>query len=471
MRSIRTNLVLWLVGALALGVIVVLVVTYILTRLQVGRVFDEELKQVAEAVYLREDWAEERRLRIARPGFFLSVRAYDQSGRIYFETALPSLPADAALTFSEGFVVLPTSEGSWRVYTHVVPEGIVQVAQPVATRDSLARDLSLRVLTPLLLLIPVLIALVVTVLKRALAPLNETSRRVSDRDASRLDPLPTKNVPEELLPLVQQINALLARLAGSLDIQRRFLADVAHELRSPVAVLALQVQLAERAQSAEARAASFLELKRGIERARRLVQQLLDFARLEPGLQSQPSAPVDLAFLVRDVVGSFAAHAEALGVDLGADAPAEARMMGVEAELRSLIANLVDNALRYAPRDSVVTVAVRQERAALVLTVVDSGPGIPAAERPRVFERFHRVPGDPTPGSGLGLAIVKAIVEQHRGRISLGEASPEAELPGLAVRIEFPARAEAVKPPLSVASPSSRGVPDRPSAAGPLSSG
>jgi two-component system, OmpR family, sensor kinase len=470
-RSIRRNLVLWLVGALVLGVIVVLVVTYVLTRLQVGRVFDDELKQVAEAVYLREDWAEERRLRIARPGFFLSVRAYDQSGRIYFETALPSLPPDAPQTFSEGFVFMDTTAGSWRVYTHVAPEGIVQVGQPVATRDTLARDLSLRVLMPLLLLIPVLIALVATVLKRALAPLSETSRRVSDRDASRLDPLPTDNVPEELLPLVEQINALLARLAGSLDAQRRFLADVAHELRSPVAVLALQVQLAERGRTPEAREASFLELKRGTERARRLVQQLLDFARLEPGLQCEPAAPVDIASVVREVVGSFAPHAEELGVDLGADTPAEARMMGIEAELRSLIANLVDNALRYAPRDSVVTVAVRQERAAAVITVVDSGPGIPPGERARVFERFHRVAGDPTPGSGLGLAIVKTIVEHHGGRITLGETYPGAERPGLAVRIEFPARAEGVKPSLSIAPPSSRGVPKPSRTAHPLSSG
>lgn len=445
-------------GALVLGVIGVLIVTYLLTRLQVGKVFDDELKQVAEAVYLREDWTEERKLRIARPGFFLSVRAYDQQGRIYFETVLPSLPADAPQTFAEGFMVLDTAEGPWRVYTHVVPEGIVQVGQAVATRDSLARDLSLKVLMPLLLLIPVLILLVSAVLKRALAPLNETSRRVSDRDAARLDPLPTDNVPAELLPLVQQINALLGRVAGSLDAQRHFLADVAHELRSPVAVLALQVQLAERANTSTARSASFGELKHGIERARRLVQQLLDFARLDSGLQQEPAGPVDIAAVVREVVGNFAAHAEELGVDLGADTPAETRILGIQSELRSLVANLVDNALRYAPPESLVTVSVRREGDTAAITVVDAGPGIPAAERGHVFERFHRVAGDPTPGSGLGLAIVKAIVEHHHGRITLEDADPGGERPGLAVRIELPALGAGVKPPLSLSASSSRGA-------------
>ena len=432
-----------MVSALALGTAVVLAATYVLTRNEVERVFDEELRQVAHAVHLREDWSQTRRIRIARPGFELSVRAYDQTGRNYFETALPSLPEDLAQSYDEGFRTAATRDGPWRVYTHVTEEGIVQVGQAVATRDFLARDLSISVLMPMLVLIPLLVLIVAWVLKRGLAPLDETSRRVSDRDASRLDPLPTQNVPEELAPLVGQINALLARLEGSLDAQRRFLADAAHELRSPVAALALQVQLAERAHSPEARGAAFRELAHGVERARRLVQQLLDFARLEPGVQSQPFAATDLARLAREVVGRYAAQAEAQEVDLGADTPSTAPLMGSEAELRSLLENLVDNALRYAPRESAVTVSVRRAAGPadneVQLAVVDAGRGIPPAERARVFERFHRVAGDPTRGSGLGLAIVKAIVDRHRGSIVLSDAQPGRELPGLAVLVRLPA--------------------------------
>jgi len=437
--SIRANLVLWLVSALALGTLVVLAATYVLTRSQLGRVFDDELKQVALAVQMREDWTQTRRVRIARAGFELSVRAYDKTGRTYFETALPSLPGDLPQTYDEGFAFMATVEGPWRIYTHVTEEGIVQVGQAVAARDALARDLSISVLMPMLMLIPLLAVLVAWVLKRGLAPLDETSHRVSDRDASRLDPLPTDNVPRELLPLVEQINALLARLEGTLDAQRRFLADAAHELRSPVAALALQVQLAERAHSAAARATAFEELARGVERARRLVQQLMDFARLEPGVQAAPFQPVNLARIAREVVGSYAPRAESQEVDLGAEAPAAAWISGAEAELRSLLENLVDNALRYAPAGSAVTVSAQARDGEVELAVVDAGRGIPVAERERVFERFHRVAGDATRGTGLGLAIVKAIVQRHHGAIALTDSQPGEPLPGLAVRIRLPA--------------------------------
>jgi two-component system OmpR family sensor kinase len=438
-RSIRANLVLWVVGTLGLGTVVVLGATYALTRSQVGRLFDEELKQVAHAVHLREDWTQTRRLRIARPGFALSVRAYDASGRIYFETALPTLPPDVPQTFSEGLAFAQTSDGPWRVYTHVTDEGTVQVGQAVAARDALARELSLSVLMPMLLLIPVLGVVVAWALARGLQPLHVTSRRVSDRDAARLDPLPTDNVPRELLPLVHQINALLARLEGAFDAQRRFLADAAHELRSPVAALALQVQLAERAQSPAARSGALHELASGVERARRLVQQLMDFARLDAAVPLQAFAAVNLAALSREVVAGYAVRAEHQDVDLGVDAPGVVQAFGAEPELRSLIENLVDNALRYAPSATPVTVAVRQAEGTVELRVVDAGRGVPAAERERVFERFHRVAGDATRGTGLGLAIVKAIVERHHGSISLADADPGAALPGLAVSIRLPA--------------------------------
>ena len=440
MRSIRANLLVWVVGALAVGIGVVLSATYVLTRSQVGSLFDEELKQVAVAVHLGEDWIESGRLRLARAGFSLTVRAYDKTGRIYFETALPSFPDDTPLTYAEGFTRLGTSRGVWRVYTHVTEEGIVQVGHPVATRDALARDLSLRTLMPMLLLIPFLAVLMAWVLKRGLEPIQITSDRVSHRDASRLEPLPVENVPLELVPLVGEINALLRRLDASLGGQRRFLADAAHELRTPVSALALQVQLAARAQGAEARAAALADLTAGIERTRRLVQQLLDFARLEPGVQAAPFEPMDLAQLAREVVGELAPRAEELGVDLGAEASGPVRVDGARAELRSLIENLLDNALRYAPRDSAVTLSVQRGTRWAEMRVVDAGPGIPESERAQVFERFHRVAGDVTPGSGLGLAIARAIVERHGGAITLRDAQPGQSPPGLAVVVRLPSQ-------------------------------
>ncbi|HET7670114.1 MAG TPA: ATP-binding protein [Burkholderiales bacterium] len=438
MKSIRRTLVLWLVGGLAVGSLAVLAGTYALTRSQIGRMFDEELRQVALAVQVREDLWGQRRVRIARPGFSLSVRAYDATGRTYFETLMPSLPSDTPFVFVEGLSHAETAEGRWRLYTHVTSDGIVQVGQPTATRDALARELSLPILMPMLMLIPLLAALIAWALRRGLAPLQDASRSVSDRDVSRLDPLPTDGVPRELLPLVEQINALLARLANSLDAQRRFLADAAHELRSPVSALALQAQLAQRAPSPHARSEALEELRRGTERARRLIQQLLDFARLDPGVQPGPMVPIDVAKVVREAVGTYAQRADELVVDLGADAAGSAYVSGNEAELQSLVANLVDNALRYAPPGTAVTAAVKENADMVEISVVDSGPGIPPEERERVFRRFHRLAGDTTSGTGLGLAIVGSIVERHHGTIRLEDAQPGAMPPGLAVHVALP---------------------------------
>ncbi len=439
MKSLRTNLVLWLTAVLGLGIAAVLAATYSFAHAQLSAILDQELLQIAQAVHLREDWVEAGNVRIAQEDVAFAVRAYDDGGRVYFESGLPALPVEAPQTLEPGFSTVEADVGAWRVYTHVVPQGVVQVGQPEATRDALARELALRMVLPLLLLIPVLALVVTWALRRGLAPLEQASRSVSDRDASRLDPLPTGSVPRELLPLVEQINALLGRLYVALEAQRRFIADAAHELRSPVAALALQAQLAERTQHPGAREAAFSELGHGIERTERLVEQLLDLARLEPGVDAARDAVVDVARLAREVVGSFAAQADARGIDLGADAAEPAPLTGGAAELRSLLANLVDNALRYAPRESQVTVAVRKHDAAVEIEVVDAGPGIPAAERERVLRRFQRVEGDPMAGSGLGLAIAKAIAERHGGVIVLADAQPGRAPPGLSVRVRLPA--------------------------------
>ena len=438
MKSIRAKLVLWLVCGCAIGIGVVTVATYTFARAELRRTFDGELEQVARAVDLREDWVEAGRVRIAREGVLFAVRAYDKSGRVYFETVLPSMPDAVPLAKEAGLNYVETDNGRWRVYTHVSPQGIVQVGQPVEMRAALARDLSWRVVTPLLVFLPLLGILIAWLLRPGLAALSETSRLVSDRDASRLDPLPTENVPSELLPLVRQINALMSRLASALEAHRRFLADAAHGLRSPIAAIGLQAELAARSRNADALDTAHEELVRGTQRAARLVQQLLDFARLEPGTTGEPPRGIDLAALVRDVLSAHALEAEERGVDLGADMPAEVPLTGRESELRVLLANLVDNALRYAPPQSAVTVTIRRRPASAEIEVTDAGPGIPAAERERVFERFYRVEGDATRGTGLGLSIARAIVERHHGTIRLGDAHPGASLPGLSVLIELP---------------------------------
>jgi len=443
MRSIRANLVLWLVSALALGSVMLLVGTYTFVHESIGRVYDEELRQIAYAVHLREDWTEERPIRIAKPEFVFAVRAYEPDGRVIFETWLPTLRFDGPQVRTEGFADVDTASAAWRVYTHVTPEGIVQAAQPAATRAALARSLSFRMLLPVLLFIPVLALLIAWVLRRALTPLDETSKSVARRDAARLDPLASDGVPDELVPLIDQINALMRRLADSLASQRRFVADAAHELRSPVAALALQAQIAERVEGDD-RKLAFAELQRAIERTRRMVHQLLALARLEPGEPPEPLASIDVAALVREIVGARAVEAEALDIDVGAETAGVAIVIGGREALRSLVANLLDNALRYAPRGSDVTIGVASIEGFVEITVADRGPGVPASARGLVFERFHRIAGDVTQGTGLELAIAKAVVERHHGTIELEDARVDAKFPGLLVRVRLPSAARAL---------------------------
>jgi two-component system OmpR family sensor kinase len=438
LRSIQRDLVLWVAAAIAAGMAVIMAATYAFAYAQISSVFDDELVNIAEAVNLGEDWRGPGRIRVPRPGFNLSVRAYSDRGVTYFETVLPSMPEDLPKIFSTGFAVVETTSGEWRVYSHVAADGIVQVGQPEATRAALARSLSLRMALPELVLIPLLVLFMGWVLRRGLSPLRTAGRRVEERDAARLDPLPVADVPAELRPLIEQINALLARLAGALAAQRRFVADAAHELRTPVAALALQVQVAERASNPDTRAAAFAELGKGIARASRVVEQLLRLAQLGPEVSREAMQRVDVAETVREVVGALAYRARVQGIDLGAELEEHAPVLGSKMELRSLITNLVDNALRYAPPGSEVTVRVAQQADGIRLTVVDSGPGIPPEERQAVFERFKRGTGDDSAGTGLGLAIAKAVVERHGGRIWLEDAHPGAAAPGLAACVALP---------------------------------
>jgi two-component system OmpR family sensor kinase len=438
LKSIRRDLLVWLVAALAGGMTVVMIATYAFAYAQISQVFDDELVKVADAVHLGEDWRGPQRVRIPRQGFNLSVRAYDRQGAALFETVEPHMPDEVPATFDTGYRVLDTAEGKWRVYSHATPEGVVQVGQPEATRTALARSLSLRMALPELVLIPFFVVFMAWVMGRGLAPLARISRRVEERDASRLEPLPGDDVPVELRPLIAEINGLIARLGRFISAQRGFFADAAHELRTPVAALALQARVAAHATTPEERAAAFAELEKGVARTKRVVEQLLRLAQLAPEAPSGELRPVDVAGLAREVVGTLAPQARDHGIDLGAEASAPALVLGAAQELRSLISNLVENALRYAPRDSEVTVKVAAHAGGVGLSVVDAGPGIPAQDRERVFERFRRVAGDDTPGIGLGLAIAKAIVERHGGTIHLEDAAPAREPPGLAARVTFP---------------------------------
>jgi signal transduction histidine kinase len=262
------------------------------------------------------------------------------------------------------------------------------------------------------------------------------SQQVTERGAEALSPLPAAGLPDEVAPLVGSLNALLQRLSAAFDAQRAFVADAAHELRSPLTALKLQVQMLQRAHDPADRAAATEALAQGVDRASRLVEQLLTLARNEPGARQAPLQPVDLSEAVRQALADAGPLAAERGTTLALEAVGPVQVQGDATALTALARNLADNAVRYAPPGARVLAQVANEDGAAVLTVDDSGPGIPSAERERVFDRFWRreATAAATAGTGLGMAIVKSVAERHGAQVSLGD-SP---LGGLRVTVRFP---------------------------------
>jgi two-component system OmpR family sensor kinase len=318
-----------------------------------------------------------------------------------------------------------------------LPGRVVQVAQPTRVRREAAAAAALRTVIPFLALLPVLGGLIWWTVGLGLAPLDRIAREVKSRSSTRLEPLPLQGVPAEARPLIEALNDLLHRRNAALAAQRAFIADAAHEMRTPLTALNLQANLIERAASDAARVFALADLKRGLARASHVVQQLLTLAREEPDDGTPPAlGRVDLVRLAGCAAADYALLAESRGIDLGlGEGVASAPVNGDAEALRTLLANLVENAIRYTPGPGRVDIAVSLVEGQARLSVSDSGPGIPVDERERVFDRFYRRAEATEPGSGLGLAIVRTIAARHGASVELADSA----LGGLQVGVLFPA--------------------------------
>jgi two-component system OmpR family sensor kinase len=340
----------------------------------------------------------------------------------------------------EGYVTLLHDGRPWRVFTLFTGRQLVQVAQPTALRTELAASTALRLLLPVLVLLPFLGIAVWWIVGRGLAPLGRIAGAVKERSPTALTPVPLAGLPIEIRPLATALNDLLARLDQSFELQRRFAADAAHELRTPLTALNLQVQLAERAASEDDRARAFERLRQGIRRATRLVQQLLTMARLDPDAAAAAPALVDIGALAASTLEDARPLAAERTIRLGCSGTSSnTEVSGSEDALRILFNNLLDNAIRYTPEGGSVTLSVTRDDGQVQVLCDDSGPGIAAEERERVFDRFYRGQGAAGAGTGLGLAIVSQVVEMHRGTVAL----ETADAGGLRVRVRLPAAAVA----------------------------
>ncbi|WP_457329528.1 sensor histidine kinase [Rhizobacter sp. P5_C2] len=445
MRSIERYLLAWLMGALALGGLLVAIVTYVVTLDEMNEVFDADLKNVAQSVarYHLAAYDARRHDALVLPERtdtpddveIVTLTWTDEGERVYASDPRVKLP----FSNIEGLARLEVDGEEWIVYSSVAPDGVAQAAQRVSQRHQMAAESGAKVFPPMLVLVIVVGGLLLFGLRRGLQPLGDAARDVAARSARSMLPIATDGVPREIKPLVLSINDLLGRLSESFAAQRRFLADAAHELRTPVTALRLQVHLLRRSDSPTSRQDALDELEQGVIRSERMVQQLLAVARSEPDGESMRVEQVSLDDLVRSAVSDFAAKAEHRGIDLGARVGAGIMARADAHQLRVLLDNLVENALRYTPSRGVVDVEADLQDGRPRLRVVDNGPGIPEAERERVFDRFYRGVDAQTlapdsGGSGLGLAIVQAIAERQHANVSLH--TPQAHR-GLEVRVVF----------------------------------
>jgi signal transduction histidine kinase len=321
---------------------------------------------------------------------------------------------------SEGLHTVDWNGHSWRVLVSIVPEGgRVAVAQQTEVRDEIARHSAARTLIPLLVLMPVLIVLVRQVVARALSPVAKLARHVDTHAMAYAANLPDVDIPSEIEPFVRSIRRLLGELTGALAHQQRFVANAAHELRSPVAALQLQVANVERVLTEGPARERLATLQNGIARMQHLLEQLLSMARSEAPA-AHDMAPVALSEVAKEVIATLVPQAQAKGVDLGMDrCEAGVCVQATPVDLATLLHNVAENAIKYGASGTAVTLSIYAEQDDAVILVVDDGPGIAAEHLPRVFEPFYRVAPAGESGSGLGLSIVAAIAKRLGGRLTL----------------------------------------------------
>ncbi|MBK9246403.1 MAG: sensor histidine kinase N-terminal domain-containing protein [Burkholderiales bacterium] len=360
----------------------------------------------------------------------LSVAVWNDRGELLLaDREGGALPFDAA---AEGFVDLTLGDASWRVY-YLRSSGAWRVAVGQATeeRGEVLRDLLASQLLPWLLMLPVLLAVIAAAVRRGLRPVREIAREVQERRADSLTPLPTARVPAELQPLLASMNDLFARIERALEHERRLTADAAHELRTPLAALRAQWEAAQLAASDAERAQASGRIGEGIERLGRLVSQLLALASAEGSQRPAFTEPVDWHRVVERALSDCLPLLDATGSEVSVDWPQRGSalpLVGDEALLATLLRNLVDNALRYAPPRSRVDLRFTTES----LVIEDQGSGLSAAQLERLGDRFYRPAGQSQSGSGLGISIVQRVAELHGLAAHFGNRD---DRPGLRVTI------------------------------------
>lgn len=445
--SIRRRLLAMLLGSLVLTWAAMLGFGYQKAHEEIHELADARLQQAARTLLVldlkrltrlataNENTTERHRdAATAGDASALAFQVWDEDGGLLLDSA--NAPA-ATFAASDGYATRNLAGQDWRSYSvQDRKHGYrVTVLEPLSVRDHPIRELAGRMGQVLLIALPPLALLVWLSIRQGFAPLGRLSTAIAARDAGNLEPIQLRRVPTEAAPLAAALNALLERLARSLDQERAFTADAAHELRTPLAAIKVQAEVALAARDEPTRRQAIAQVIAGVDRTTHLAQQLLLLARLEhpqPGVRQA----VDLGQVAAAAIARRADEAVGKGIECGLEAESGCIVQGEPAMLAVLLDNLLDNAIKYGGNGGHIVVSVKRAEGTVQLGVADDGGGVSEAERARLRDRFFRIEGQAAPGSGLGLSIVEKIAAAHAGSVTIGDGLGGR---GLGVRVRFPA--------------------------------
>ena len=440
-QSLQLRLSKWLAIAVLLSAVAAGIFSFKAAFHEANEIQDLQLKEVAALVTADN-------LVFIEEGSLHYVPDFEREAKVIVQRLgnhSAQRPLDLPSTLTDGIQTLRLDKHEWRVVVRTLAPGVrVAVGQQTSDRNEIARNSAVATLIPFVVLAPVLVGVVFLLVRHMFRPLTRLAAELDarpDHDLSEIRVGGGAQLPAEIVPFLVANNRLLARVAQSVALQRRFVADAAHELRSPLTVLMLQAERLDLSEmSAQARE-RFTALRNGLMRTRALVEQLLTLAHVQEanGIEASHTA---VAPAFRRVLEDLIPLAQARQIDIGVTGDADTWVPASEADLGTVLKNLVDNAIRYTPEGGRVDLSVQAGAGQTSIVVEDTGPGIPADERERVFNRFYRVLGTGESGSGLGLSIVQTIATRIGASIALGDATWADGRGGLRVMLTFPVSSE-----------------------------
>ncbi len=438
MMSLRQTILVWITVLLAIIGVGATAASYHFAKVEADKLLDTQLRQIAHNA--GEGLSPDALPRIAHSREDeVVIQIWNASGEVILHTSSVSLPRQSKL----GFTDLDFAGKSWRVFTSSDGRRTAQVAQQWSARQEIAGNAAFGAALPILGAIPFAWLVIIWVVNRLLRRLSSFAETLAKRSIDAKDPIPLGDVPREIAPLNTAMNALIGRYQGAVERQRRFVSDAAHELRTPLA--ALQIQVDNLRTHAKSRSGAWKEtiddMNAGVRRASALVEQLLRMARLEDGAPPGKRRDIDLKDLVGEVVADHVPIATQKDIDLGLSVNDTFGCRLADPETRLLFANLVDNAVRYTPSGGTVDVILQARGDDALVEVVDSGCGIPNAALPRIFDRFFRAAPPGVEGTGLGLAIAKAIADRNGFHLTIENRRDGA---GVVARVQIRAPASAI---------------------------